>query len=137
VIVTQTMHEPWPHGVPSGQRPSMWRPMLGVVLLVGVVVGTLGLAFFAVIDGANKRNYQDHLRSCLAQNDGRRQSNTARAAVRRFMLEAATARADTATIERDPKLKAIDTKAAEHYRAYAKAQVALPLFDCKRVVKRP
>jgi hypothetical protein len=107
------------------------------MLVVVVLVGALGLAFYAVIDETSRRNYQDHLRSCLAQNDGRRESNAARTAVRKFMLDAATARASSAAVERDPKLKAIDVKAARQYRAYAQAQVHLPLFDCSRVVKRP
>lgn len=128
----------WPYVAPPAPTArSSWRAMFGVIVLVGVIVGTLGLAFWAVIDSTSQRNYQDHLRSCLAQNEGRKESNRARAAVRAFMVDAATARAASAALEPDPKLKAIDLKAARHYRAYAKAQVQLPLFDCQQVVKRP
>jgi hypothetical protein len=60
------MPDSWPHGVPSAQAPSTWRAMLVVVVLVGVIVGTLGLAFYAVIDETSRRNYQDHRYSTVA-----------------------------------------------------------------------
>lgn len=82
-------------------------------------------------------NYRDHLRSCRAQNEGRRVSNEGRAADRQGWLIAADTRSLSARHEQNAAQRRIDQRAAYEYRAIAARQKTVPLFDCKTVVERP
>jgi hypothetical protein len=102
-----------------------------VALNVAAVAGLFGYTHH--VDAVNHR---DHLRSCLAQNAGRRETNVDLAAGREGWLTAARARELSAALPgTSAAARRIDRRAAARYRAVAARYRPLPTFDCRRVVR--
>lgn len=113
-----------------------WLEILVLALVVGLAATGLMTLLLRHQAGTN---YSDHIRSCEAQNEMRRQENRQWAENKNAWLEAARARARSAQLEKakDPAQALIDQRAAILYQQTADAVKPIPIIDCHAVVKHP